>query len=300
MEFTLNTTLKQPVSRKRILIVGFGKLGKPLAQNLAKHHEVWTLHRHPNEEVQGIHSIGADVTDIVSLHENIPSKLDFIVYCLSPGSRSEEAYRNIYPEGLANTLQALPEETHLQRLYFISSTSVYHQNDHSWVDENSPAEATSYSGRLLLEAESVAENSGQPATVIRFSGIYGGDRRRLIDQVKNRQAGYSPKTRLSNRIHQDDCVGFIEHLIQQECAGEKNLPRYLASDSCPVDLNEVLGFLAEKLGVELQESSETPSTRRGGNKRCSNRQMLASGYRLRYPDYRAGYAAQLGNDDTNG
>ena len=33
--------------------------------------------------------------------------------------------------------------------------------------------------------------------------------------------------------------------------------------------------------------------RRGGNKRCSNARLLASGYRFEFPTYREGYAAVL-------
>jgi hypothetical protein len=34
---------------------------------------------------------------------------------------------------------------------------------------------------------------------------------------------------------------------------------------------------------------------RGGNKRCRNQRLHRSGYKLIYPDYRAGYGAMLAN-----
>ena len=62
------------------------------------------------------------------------------------------------------------------RLLFVSSSRVYGQQDGEWVDETSPAVATGYSGRVMLEAEQVALNSGIPASIVRLTGIYGPGR----------------------------------------------------------------------------------------------------------------------------
>ena len=94
--------------------------------------------------------------------------------------------------------------------------------------------------------------------------------------------------------NEDDCVGFILHLIQQNIQGNINEPVYLASDSEPVDLNEVIKFLTKILGHELTaETSNDAEKRRAGNKKCSNQKMLDSGYQLHFPSYREGYLAMV-------
>lgn len=56
---------------------------------------------------------------------------------------------------------------------FVSSSSVYSQNDDSWVDERSPTTPARFSGQMVLEGEQTALNSGHPATAIRSVGFTG-------------------------------------------------------------------------------------------------------------------------------
>ena len=142
-----------------------------------------------------------------------------------------------------------------------------------------------------MEAEALLQEAQVNSTIVRFSGIYGGNRTRLIEQVCEGRRGLSQDLQLSNRIHEDDCVGFLMHLMQLAAGGETLESCYLASDSCPVDMNEVVQYIADQHGIQLPaDRREIP--RRAGNKRCDNRRMLATGYQLKYPDYREGYRRQ--------
>jgi nucleoside-diphosphate-sugar epimerase len=296
------------MSAKRILIVGCGKIGLRVANSLSATHKVWGLSRNiknicaenantqtaKNENSHYIQFISADVCKPESLNGQLPENLDYLIYCVAPTERNEVAYRNLYVTGLQNIINALPNQHSLKRLYFVSSTSVYHQDDHSLVDETSLTLPRSFSGRVLLEAEGVCNNLPIPSTIIRFSGIYGAERSRLIEQIKTHQAKLSTNGRLTNRIHEDDCVGFIQHLVQEDILGKSNEPLYLASDNAPIDLNEVIKFLASTLGHKLSvKPSKDAEKRRAGNKQCSNKRMLDSGYQLRFPSYKEGYLAMV-------
>ena len=70
---------------------------------------------------------------------------------------------------------------------------------------------------------------------------------------------------------------------------------YLGVDAAPVDLAEVLTFLAVELGAPLPRLKEAPGEEgpERASKRCSNALLRASGYRLRYSTYREGYGALL-------
>lgn len=287
--------------REKVLVIGCGKIGGRVAQGLSKNFQVIGLRRTPQVEQEGVRYIAANVCDNTTLQEalqqNIHEGVDYLLYCLTPSKRDEESYRDTYVNGLYNVLKTLPNQEKLKRLIFISSSSVYHQNDDSWIDENSPCEPKSFSGKLILEAENLLRQSTAPSTIIRFTGIYGGTRRHLINQViqsaKDNTPILSDALRRTNRIHEDDCVGFIEHLIRKSSLGEVLKDLYLASDDEPVDLNEVINWLAKELGVSISQEKSDQTSRRSGNKRCSNKLMLGSGYRLLFSGFREGYRDML-------
>ncbi len=277
----------------RILIAGCGKIGYPLAQMLAKSHSVWALSRRPRTAHAPLQFVQADLCLADSL-KALPECIDTLVYCVSPTERTEQGYRDVYLEGLRNLWGALARQGSSPRLLYVSSTSVYGQHQHEWVDEQSPTEPRNFSGQILLQAEQLAGQLSPLPTVVRFSGIYGGTRSRLIDQVRNGQAQLKNTLHYTNRIHESDCIGFLAHLLQQAWHGQTLAPCYLASDDLPVSQNEVLSFLAEHLGVRL-ETGDAPLMREGvGSKRCRNTLLHRSGYTLRYPSYREGYAEMLG------
>ena len=93
----------------------------------------------------------------------------------------------------------------------------------------------------------------------------------------------------TNRIHRDDCVGFLAHLVQRQERSESVEPCYLAVDNEPVPMWDVKQWLAVQLGVDPQQLSDGERNRRN-SKRCSNKRMLATGYQLQYPNYQSGYS----------
>lgn len=286
---------------KKVLVIGCGKIGGRVADILADDYQVSGLRRSPQAKRNNIQYIAADVCDANTLArtmaEYFPEGLDYLIYCLTPSQRNEQGYRETYVDGLMNTILSLPNRERLKRLVFVSSTSVYHQNDDNWVDEDSLCEPKSFSGKLILEAERQLQASRLPHSIVRFSGIYGGNRRQLINQVitsaEEGTAMLSDSLRRSNRIHEDDCVGFLVHLIRKAERAEPLESLYLASDSEPVDLNIVILYLADLLGVTINREAAAQASRRSGNKRCANKRLLDSEYTLRYPSFREGYLAML-------
>ena len=287
----------------RILIAGCGDVGATLGQSLsAAGHQVWGLKRHPADLPPGIQPLAADLTDPATLNA-LPPALDSVVYSAAAARFSEAAYQAAYVAGVQNLLDALRRTGQQpRRLLFASSTSVYAQHQGEWVDEDSPAEADSFSGRCIRTGEQLLWDSPWPAVAIRFGGIYGPGRIRLIDSVRagtaTRPAGPPLYT---NRIHRDDCARVLEHLLFLPDPA----PLYVAVDDAPAPLDEVLGWLAARLGVPeprrgaqppLKPGAETrrdPALRLRASKRCRNTRLRASGFQFRYPSYRDGYTALL-------
>lgn len=271
----------------RILIAGCGDVGTALGLRLGTEGaEVLGLRRTINQLPAPIQPIAADLARA----DGVPPlpACDYLVYCAAAKSRDPAIYRAVYVDGLRRVLSALPVPP--RRLFLVSSTGVYSQDDHQWVDEFSPTEPDSDTGRILLESERLALQADCPATVVRFSGIYGPGREHLLNQVRSGIVAPDTPIHYSNRIHRDDCAGILAHLIRLDRSGERLASLYLASDDAPTPISEVMAWLAQQTGSPIVERQ---AVRRGGSKRCSNARLKASGYRFIHPDFRSGYAAEL-------
>ena len=276
----------------RVLIAGCGYVGSVLAEELGRDgHEVWGLRRRITALPAGVRPLEADLALPATL-AGLPPGLDFVFYLAAPGGSDDVLYRTAYVEGLGNLLAALEgEEQRPRRVVFVSSTAVYAQKDGSWVDEDSPTEPRHFSGQRLLEGEALLAASSFAHVVVRFGGIYGPRRGRLIENVRTARARYHANPpQHTNRIHRDDCAGALRHLMGVASPEA----RYLGVDSDPADDETVLNWLAGTLGAPAPSRAgpEDPRSSRG-NKRCRNARLLESGYVLRYPTFREGYTAVL-------
>ncbi|MCG2582381.1 MAG: NAD-dependent epimerase/dehydratase family protein [Marinobacter sp.] len=271
----------------RILVAGCGKLGGSIASLLTDQAKVFGLRRNPDRIPAGTHPLGADLMQADQLHAVIPDRLDAVIYCLTPSSYDEQGYQDAYINGLNNLLRELSGQT-LQRLIFISSTSVYAQDDDSWVDESSPTKPSRFSGQTILAGEKVALDSGFPTTIVRFSGIYGPSRRRFLDAVVTGNMDPVSPGPFSNRIHEADAAAVVTHLLHKSLSGENVDDCYIASDCEPVRLDEVVHWVQAQLPCATPKADARIGGR-AGSKRCSNQRLLDSGYHFLYPDFRAGY-----------
>lgn len=273
----------------KVLVAGCGYVGSALAAELAEAgHRVVGLKRSPAGLPPGVEPLAADLTDPASLR-SVPGDVDHVVYAASASGRTEEAYEAAYVRGLSNLLEALAEaNAPVRRVAFTSSTAVYGQDDGAWVDETSPTEPARFTGRILLRAERTLAEGPFEGVTLRLSGIYGPGRTWLVRKVERGEAKVdppgTPTPRYGNRIHRDDCAGALRHLLERETVE----PLYLGVDDAPVPLAEVYAFVAEQLGVARPEPGDV-GRGRGGNKRCRNDRLKASGYALRVPTYREGY-----------
>lgn len=276
--------------KKTTLILGCGDIGRVLGKELleAGHHVIGARRNAMLLEGSGIEPLALDLNDETALAA-LPD-VDYVIYILSADRFDEAAYRAAYPDGLKAVLRAYEGRDEApRRLFFVSSTSVYGQKEGERVDEESPAEAAGFSATVMREAEEALWASPLAGTSVRFSGIYGPGRDRLIRQVlEGRIAPKSPPM-YSNRIHRDDCAGVLAHLIDLDAAGHALDELYLACDCKPEPLHEVMAWLAGKLKVEPTEVIQAPLRKRA-SKRCDNTRLLETGYAFRYPSYREGYA----------
>jgi nucleoside-diphosphate-sugar epimerase len=276
-----------------VLIAGCGDLGTEVGLRfVALGATVVGLRRSAHKLPRELHGQSVDLS---VEHPTIPADTDAVIVALTAGSpaaglSTEEAYRAAYVDGLRNLLDALDASGATpRRVLMVSSTAVYSVSDGSWVDESTPAEPTAATAQILLEAEQLLYKRIPSAVVFRLGGIYGPGRERLITQVREGRATVSARSAHTNRIHRDDAAAAIVHLMVRD---ETPAPLYIGVDNLPVPGAEVLGFLADELHAPAPQLVESTSER-GGDKRCSNALLRATGFEFRYPDYRSGYRAVL-------
>lgn len=272
-----------------VLIVGCGGIGCELGQALAKQgHKVYGLRRDISDIPDGITAIEADLSNT---NLPFPDNLDYVFYMASAGKHKDVAYYQAYVSGVKHTLKNLQNQS-LKRLFFISSSSVFGQSEGEKVTEESPTFGNNFSTKRLLEGEELINESPFASTVVRFGGIYGPGRTHLIDLVQQGKA-HCMEDVYSNRIHSEDCVGMLVHLLNLNEKNPKQVESlYIGVDNEPTLSCEVYEWLAEQLNVANIEHLEPTENSRlmRSNKRLSNAKIRATGYEFKYPNYQAGYS----------
>ena len=258
--------------RSSTIIAGAGDVGGRVAialNNLA--HDVTTISRSVREVPKGIHSLAADLTTGEGLTK-LPHASDNLVFCVAPDERTEVAYRGLYVEGL----QRLLGQCRFKKVVFVSSTAVYAQDAGEWIDEQSPALAESFNGKVLREAEAVCAQHEQ-GIALRFTGIYGPGRNWMLRRA---QAGESGRAHWTNRIHVEDGVAAIVHVLG--LAHPEKI--YCVNDDKPALESEVLAWLQGK-GTSIALQGDIQASGR----RVRNHLLRATGWQPKYPSYQDGY-----------
>lgn len=271
------------MQRKRILFLGYGDIAQRTAAQLQQH-EITGVARSPKKTAEYVNFIQATVDSLLVCNRLATEHWDVIVITLTPKEFSDEGYKTGYVLTLKRLLEFICKNPP-NKLFFVSSTSVYQHAAGEWVDEQTVCEPDGFSGQRLLESEQLLRDVGIDFCILRAAGIYGPGRTFLLSQVRKGQGGSEAYT---NRIHAQDCAGFIAHLINLSLADKPIEDLYLVADGNPVTGKDIRIWLADQMGMDGTQLTPSDSAR-GGNKRCRNDRLLASGYTLKYPDYKIAY-----------
>ncbi|MCB1674942.1 MAG: epimerase [Pseudomonadales bacterium] len=283
-----------------ILFVGCGDLGcRSGAILLERGWQVSGLRRDPSKLPAGFVGFAGDYTEAGSLDFIAQLRPDYVVATFNPSDRSVAGYHRGFAGGTRNLLAGLG--SHRPRgILAASSTRVYAERDGGWVDEHSALDADDPRALAMIAAERALLDSTHATGVIRFAGIYGYPGGRLLERIRRGELSPERPLRYSNRIHRDDCAGFLCHLLERNVTGEKLAPVYNAVDDMPAAQFDVETWLAAAMGVTKPGTAAQRFSGAGsdnplkfGHKRCTNRLLHASAYKLVYPDYRSGYGAVL-------
>ncbi len=264
-------------------MVGCGDLGSRIGRRLAERgHRVLALRRRADLVPAPLQGLSVDLArEVPGLP---PLDLRFVVVALTARPRDEAAYRSTYVEGMGRALDAIDAlGQRPERAVLISSTGVHgHTADGIVVDEELPPSPADGPAQMLLEAERLFAERVVGGTVLRCSGLYGGDGARLVERV--RDGAIDDPHRWTNRIHRDDAAAAAVHLLTR---AEAPGPVDLGNDDEPALLGDVASYLAGRLGVPGPDPADPA---RAHGKRISNARLRSTGWVPTYPTFREGYA----------
>ncbi len=276
----------------KVLIAGCGDIGIGLGRALIeKRHDVVGLRRYPPREKLGINFFSADLTNPFTL-KGMDTDFDQVFMVAAPKKHDEQAYREIYDVGLNNLLHTLSKNHHTPHCISVSSTSVYSQVAGEWVDEESLTEPRKFKGQLQLLSEQRVLAANKSNLIVRFSGIYGPGRKRMLGIAKKGDPIQLTPPYYTNRIYKEDCIGVLMFLFEKRVEGAKLHSHYLASDDEPAPMWEVVSWLAVQLKCR-QPKIKQVDMNATQNKRCCNKRLKELGYRFQYPTYKEGYQQLL-------
>jgi nucleoside-diphosphate-sugar epimerase len=235
-------------------------------------------------------ALAGQAVDLRRTTPRLPRDTAIVIVALTADARTAQDYQDTYVTGTSRVLDAIERDLPSPpRTVLVSSTAVYSTSDGSWVDESTPATASTPTGAALRDAEECLATRLPGAIVLRLAGLYGPGRGTLLRNVRAGTARMPAEPLYTNRIHCDDAAGAITHLATRAPDPE---PVYLGVDHQPVERAALLRFLADELGAPHPPvAAEVPS--RGRGKRCRGRRLRATGFTYAYPTYREGYRALL-------
>ena len=206
---------------KQISILGCGWLGLPLAKSLLEkgfsiNGSTTSVEKIAVLEKAGIHPFLVSLSAVEVLEEtkisieNFLKNSEILIIDIPPKLRGDSGEN--FVAKIQNIIPFI-EKSSVEKVIFVSSTSVYSDNNSIITEETKPNPDTE-SGKQLLEAEQLLQsNSNFQTTILRFGGLIGDDRH-PIKFLAGRKDIENPNG-LINLIHQIDCIGIIEEIIKK-------------------------------------------------------------------------------------
>ena len=206
----------------QISILGCGWLGLPLAQSLIQNGFPVNGSTTSADKIEILKSKGINPF-LISLSPNatdgdIESFLresDILIIDIPPKLRGENS------ESFVDKIKALVphiETSCIKKVLFVSSTSVYAEDNTVVTEDTLPAPETESGKQLVICEKLLQSNSQFKTTILRFGGLISEDRQpvKFLAGKENLENPDGPV----NIIHRKDCIGIIHSIIEKGAWGE--------------------------------------------------------------------------------
>ena len=190
---------------KNVSVLGCGWLGMPLAISLLD--EGYSVKGSTTTEKKvsllEINNIDPYLLDVASFEE-FDDFLDSDILIIAITSKDIDGFESLISQ---------IENSSIQKVIFISSTSVYGRRNKVMTEEDEVLQTP------LSQIENLfRENTFFETTILRFAGLFG-DERHPSNWFKNERKIPQPKG-FVNMIHKEDCIEVIHEIIDQNCWNE--------------------------------------------------------------------------------
>ncbi|WP_428230856.1 NAD-dependent epimerase/dehydratase family protein [Flavobacterium sp.] len=208
----------------QISILGCGWLGFPLAKNLIENGNSVNGSTTSENKLSILKKAGINpflvTLESESISESTNSFLaqsEILIIDIPPKLRGNNAdasnsSKKVFVEKIKNLIPFIEKST-VKKVLFVSSTSVYGDENELITEETIPNPETESGKQLLLAEALLQKNQNFETTMLRFGGLIGEDRHpvKFLAGKENLENPDAPV----NLIHQIDCISIIEEIIKQ-------------------------------------------------------------------------------------
>lgn len=209
-------------NKPNIAILGCGWLGFPLAKKLLSDGYSVKGTTTSEEKISVLRTNGIKPYQIALSEDGIQGAIEdflehseILIIDIPPGLRKVTLPVSV-KTFVAKIEKLMPylEKSSVEKVLFVSSTSVY-ADENVLVTEDTVPNPDTESGRQLAEVEKLLQsNSNFETTILRFGGLIGPDRH-PIKMLAGKENLENPEAPV-NLIHQEDCIGIILKIIEKE------------------------------------------------------------------------------------
>ncbi|MDA9556487.1 NAD-dependent epimerase/dehydratase family protein [Vibrio sp.] len=272
----------------KVLIIGAGWLGTPLAERLLLNGYHVTVTKRSNEALSSLpeplkknafvldlaqfKGYQSNTIDAAQMISPLEQKYDYVIGSFPPGFRKGEP--KTYISNWENVV-SISQHCHAKKVIMTSTTGVYGSLTGSCTETDHPdtdsTNQTDEKVSILRAAERMVENSGISHSILRLSGLIGPDRHpgRFVKHLKQ-VSQLAP----ANMLHQEDAINAIIFMLTHENSGIVNV-------STPETTSKV-AFYQAALTDYTKEAEEFPKIVALEDKKVVVSKLLSLGFTFTY------------------
>ncbi|MDA1332194.1 MAG: NAD-dependent epimerase/dehydratase family protein [Proteobacteria bacterium] len=231
----------------RLLIVGFGDVGKRFAARYASRFNLSVVSRTKTGEspswIRSINWLHADLDEPRTL-QKLAGLSEGVIYLAPPNSSGDTDMR------IRNFLRSIASGVSIpQRLVYMSTTGVYGDCAGECVSETRATNPQTGRARRRLDAEAQvrawSQRTGCASMILRVPGIYASDRLPLSRLKKELPTLMADEDSFSNHIHADDLAQIVFLTLFRGKSGRI----YNCIDDSRIKIGDYLDLVADRSGL---------------------------------------------------
>jgi nucleoside-diphosphate-sugar epimerase len=245
----------------KISVLGCGWLGLPLAKKLVASGHVVKGTTTSRDKMTALSNEGITPYSVQVYSEGINgditsflSDAELLIITIPPGLRADPESNYV---GKIGRLQDFIEKSGVEKVLFISSTSVYKDTEDisEYTAEITPNAKSTTSEQIIGAENSLKNSDSYLTTVLRFGGLLGPGRH-PVNYISGKK-GLKNAAAPVNLIQLDDCIGIIEAIIEKEAWGETFIAAYPQHPS----KQEYYTQMAQDNNMAIPEFDETSASK---------------------------------------